>query len=253
MSRWLIMGLGLLLELLLLGRGLQTRLFKRYYFFYIYILSVTLFTAVMMVANGTAPTTLYVRWYWPFQLATLVTGYGILLEILNHVLAPYPGAERFARFCGLGAFGAILCFALLAPVALPHWSAGTVVEFERDLRSVQAVFICGLLAVIFYYGVGIGRNMKGMIMGYGLYILTSLVSLAVASFGGRSFDQIWDVVQPLSFAISLVMWLVALWSYCPNPAPDHRIYLEEDYGALVARTKTVMGAIRTYIGKAARA
>jgi hypothetical protein len=252
MSRWLIMGLGLLLELLLLSRGLQTRLFKRYYFFYIYILSVTLFTAVMMVANGTAQT-LYVRWYWPFQLATLITGYGILLEILNHVLTPYPGAERFARFCGLGAFGAIVCFALLAPLFAPHWSAGTVVEFERDLRSVQAVFICGLLAVIFYYGIGIGRNMQGMIMGYGLYILTSLFSLAVASFGGRSFDRVCYVVQALSFVISLVLWLVALWSYCPNPAPDHMIHLEEDYGALVERTKTVMGAIRTYIGKAARA
>ena len=252
MSRWLIMSLGLLLAFLLLSRGLQTRLIKRYYFFYTYIASVIFFTAFMMFANWTAKS-LYDRWYWPLQLATLVTGYGILLEILNHVLAPYPGAERFARFCGLGAFGSILSFALLAPLVLPHWSRGTVIEFERDLRSVQAMFICGLLAVIFYYGIGMGRNMKGMIMGYGLYILTSLLSLAVRSYAGTQVDQIWHVVQPFSFNISLVIWLVALWSYCPDPTPDHRILLEEDYGALVARTKGVMGAIRAYIGKAARA
>jgi len=251
MSRWLIMGLGLLLEFLLLGRGLQVRLIRRYYFFYVYVASVIFFTAVMMLVNWTAPS-LYERWYWPLQLGTLITGYGILLEILNHVLAPYPGAERFARFSGLGAFGAILSFALLAPLVVPHWSRGSI-EFERDLRSVQAVFICGLLAVIFYYGIGMGRNMKGMIMGYGLYILTSLVSLAVRSYAGTRFDQIWQVIQPLSFNVSLVIWLLALWSYCPNPTPDHMIPLEEDYGALVARTKGVMGAIRTYIGKAERA
>jgi len=247
MSRWLIMGLGLLLEFSLLGRGLQTRLIKRYYFFYLYVASVIFFTAVMMLANWTAPS-LYNRWYWPLQLGTLVTGYGILLEILNHVLAPYPGAERFARFSGLGAFGTILTFALLAPLVAPHWSRGTIIEFERDLRSVQAMFICGVLAVIFYYGIGMGRNMKGMILGYGLYILTSLMSLAVRSYAGTRLGQIWDVVQPLSFDISLVIWLVALWSYCPNPTSDHMIHLEEDYGALVERTKDVMGAIRGYIG-----
>lgn len=252
MSGWLIMGFGLLLEFLLVGRGVQARLIKRYYFFYLYIASVIIFTAVMVVANGLAPA-IYNRWYWPLQLGTLVAGYGILLEILNHVLAPYPGAERFARFSGMGAFGAIFCFALLAPLVMPRWSPGTVIEFERDLRSVQAVFICGLLAVIFYYGVGIGRNMKGMIMGYGLYIFTSLVSLAVRSYAGKPFDRIWDVIQPLSFDISLIMWLVALWSYCPNPAPGHTIHLEEDYEALVARTKSVMGAIRAYIGRVARA
>ncbi|HXW62740.1 MAG TPA: hypothetical protein VEJ45_09085 [Candidatus Acidoferrales bacterium] len=250
MSIWLIMGLGLLLELLLLIRGLRARLIQRYYFFYIYIASVTFVTGAAMLLNGTAPA-LYDRWYWPLQLGTLITGYGILLEILNHVLAPYPGAERFARFSGIGAFGAILCFALVSPLIAPHWSPGTIIEFERDLRSVQAIFICSLLAVVFYYGIGIGRNMNGMIMGYGLYILTSLFSLTIRSYAGKPLDQIW-LIQPLSFNISLIIWLIALWSYCPNPAPDHMIHLEEDYGALVARTKGVMGAIRAYIGKAAR-
>jgi hypothetical protein len=252
MSRWLIMGLGLLLEFFLLIRSLQARLIRQYYFFYIYVASVIFFTAAMLLANWTGPS-MYGRWYWPLQLATSITGYGILLEILKHVLAPYPGAERFARFTGMAAFGAILSFALLAPLLTPGWSSGSVIEFERNLRSVQAVFICCLLAVIFYYGIGMGRNMKGMIVGYGLYILTSLVSLAVRAYAGRSFDQIWDVIQPLSFDISLIMWLIALWSYCPNPEPDRMIHLEEDYGAVVAKTKSVMGAIRAYIGKAARA
>jgi hypothetical protein len=251
---WLIMGSGLLLELLLLGRGWQARLIRRYYFFYAYIGSVIFFTVAMIAVkvNWTAPT-VYQRWYWPLQLATLVTGYGILLEILNHVLAPYPGAERFARFAGVGAFGAVFCFALLAPLVAPFWSPGTVIEFERDLRSVQAIFLCGLLGIIFFYGIGIGRNMKGMIMGYGLYIFTSLVSLAIRSYAGMPFNSIWMRVQPLSFDVCLITWLIALWSYCPNPIPDPKIHLEEDYGALVARTKSVIGAVRAYIGKAARA
>jgi len=195
----------------------------------------------------------YYKWYWPLQLATLVTGYGILLEILNHVLAPYPGADRFARISGLVAFGVIFCFAVIAPIVFPRLSTGTVIEFERDLRSVQALFIFGLLALIFYYGIPIGRNMKGMVLGYGVYIVSSLVSLAVRAYAGHSFATIWRVAQPLSYDASLVIWLVALWSYCPNPVPDPSIHLEEDYEALASRTKIVIGMIRTYIGKAARA
>ena len=254
MSRWLIPSAGDLVELLLLFRAVQGHLFRRYYFFFSYVVSVILASVILGAVLMTEPgSPHYQRWYWPVQFATLVTGYGILLEILNHVLAPYPGAERFARISGLAAFGVIFCFALLAPVIIPRWSPGTVIEFERDLRCVQAIFIFGLLAVIFYYGIPIGKNMKGMIMGYGLYIFTSLVSLALRSYAGTAFDRVWDVVQPLSFVASLVIWLVALWSYCPNPAPDPNIRLEEDYEALVLRTKGLIGTIRSYLGKAARA
>ena len=254
MSRWLIPAAGEVLQLLLLVRGARAHLVGRYRFFYFYLGSVVLISIIMTAVFAMAPgSLLYQRWYWPLQFLTLVTGYGVLLEIMNHVLRPYQGAERFAKFSGVAAFGAIFCFALIAPRIMPHWSPGTVIEFERDLRCVQALFICGLLAVVFYYAIPMGTNMKGMVMGYGLYILTSLMSLAVRAYAGTGFDRVWDIAQPLSFDVSLLIWLVALWSYCPNPVPDHTIHLEEDYEALVARTKSVMGAIRAHIGKAASA
>jgi hypothetical protein len=252
MLSWLITSAGVSLEVLLLLRGLRVSVVRKYYFFYSYIFCSILATGSGVLILLVMPH-LYRQWYWSIQLGTLVLGYGILLEILNHVLAPYPGAERFARTSGLVALGAIFGFALIAPVIMPHWSPGTVIEFERDLRSVQAIFICGLLAVIFYYGIPIGRNMKGIILGYGLYIVTSLMALAVRSYAGMSFNAIWRIAQPLSLDVSLVIWLVALWSYCPNPVPDPTIHLEEDYEALVSRTRSVIGAIRTYLGKAARA
>jgi hypothetical protein len=250
--RWIVPGLGLLLELLLLLRSVRGHLFRKYYLFFSYILSVMLSSALLVVVLVVTsdPREVYQRWYWPLQFITLVAGYGILLEILNHVLAPYPGAERFARMMGIAAFGGIFCFALIAPRVVPQWSAGTVIEFERDLRCVQALFICGLFAVMAYYAIPMGKNMKGMVVGYGLYVVTSLMSLAVRSYAGTPFNRVWNIVQPLSFDASLLIWVMALWSYCPNPVPDHTIQLEQDYEALVARTKSVMTTIRTYLGKA---
>ena len=249
---WLVEGAGLLTQILLLFRGLRGGMFRRYYFFYTYITSAMLASLVMVWIILNSPG-LYGKWYWLMQISTLVTGYGILLEIMNHVLAPYPGAERCARICGIVAFGVIFCFAVLAPVVTPRWSPGTVIEFERDLRSVQSLFICGLLALIFYYGIPIGKNMKGMVVGYGVYIVTSLMSLAVRAYAGPSFTSVWRVVQPVSLDVSLMIWLVALWSYCPNPVPDSNIPLEQDYEALVTKTRSVIVAIRDHFRKAARA
>jgi hypothetical protein len=245
---WIIWSAGILMEALLLLRAFQARLLGKYSLFYLYSASVLLM-ALLLVFPGP-----YENWYWQAQFLTLIVGYGILLEILNHVLTPYPGAEKFARISGVVAFGAILCFALVHPLIKSQWSAdGTMVELERDLRTVQAIFLFLLACVISYYGITIGRNMKGMMLGYGLYIATSLVTLAVRAYAGTSFfDEMHKVIQPLSFDISLVVWLAALWAYHPNPVPESGIQLEADYEACVARTRRMMGGMRASLGKVAR-
>ncbi len=235
---------GIVLESLLLFRSLRTRLVVKYPFFYAYSGAVLLMAILLLFPS------LYHRWYWGTQFFTLILGYGILLEILNHALAPYPGAERFARMAGLAAFGLITCFAVLFPLIRSRWSvASTMHELERDLRTVQAVFIFALLAVISYYRIALGKNMKGMIGGYGLYVGTSLMSLALGSYSARLFGEASRIFRPLTFDISLIIWVVALWTYSRDPAPESGIRLEGDYEALVARTRSAM---RSYLRKTVR-
>jgi hypothetical protein len=180
-------------------------------------------------------------------------GCGIVLEIFRHVLRPYPGAEKFATAVGLVTFSAIFAFAFLYRLLAPDWSpSGTVIELERDVRTVQAIFLFGIFAVISYYQIPIGKNLKGMTAGYGLYILTSLVTLAVRSYAGPQFNNVWNVIQPLSYDASLLVWVVSMWSYHPNPVPDAAIRLEEDYEALAARTKRALGTMRSRLAKAGR-
>jgi hypothetical protein len=235
---------GIVLELLLLVRSLQTRLIGKYPFFYTYSGAVLLMAILLLFPD------LYHRWYWSTQFFTLILGYGILLEILNHALAPYPGAERFARMTGLVAFGLITSFVVIFPIIRSRWSvASTMQDLERDFRTVQAVFIFGLAAVISYYRIALGKNMKGMIGGYGLYISTSLMSLALGSYSANLFRGASRVFRPFTFDISLIIWVVALWSYSPDPTPESGICLEQDYEAFVAKTRTAM---RSYLRTATR-
>lgn len=252
----IMMWCGNALQAIILYRAFRTRILRTYPFFFAYIAaSLTSFFALSIVylINSGSYFGLYATWYWPIQLTTLILGCGIVLEILRHVLSSYPGAEQFALFSGIAAFGGAFCLGLVAPLVMTGWSAaGAMVELERNLRTAQAVLLFGILAVIAYYQIPIGRNMKGMILGYGTYIGTSLFALAVRAYAGAWLQIIWVFAQPISFMISLSIWLVMLWSYHPNPAPESNIPLELDYEALAAKTKGMIGAMRSHLAKAGR-
>ncbi|HEY6443670.1 MAG TPA: hypothetical protein VIY66_10060 [Candidatus Acidoferrales bacterium] len=248
MLQSVIWWVGIVLALLILVGGYRARLLFRYPFFYAYAASV-FFVWTVLYFPYILRSPSYNSWYWGAEFLTLVVGYGILLEILNHVLGPYPGAAKFARTIGVIAFALVVCFAWLYPRLFPQWSAGTSVEFERDLRTVQALFLGGLLVVVSYYRIAISRNMKGLIAGYGLYIATSLVTLALRSYAGMSFDTFWKIAEPLSYDISLLIWLVALRSYSPTPVPYSGINLDANYQELVTRTRS---AVRSHFRKTAR-
>ncbi len=243
---------GIFLECMILVRALQKRLLRRFPYFYSYAVCVLIGTVLSSVIRVVHPSS-YPTYYWSAQFVTLLFGYGILLEIIQHVLSPYPGAERFARRTGVGLLAGILCFALVYSRVAPGATPGhIVVEFERDLRTVQTLLLVSLLAVISHYGIPIGRNMKGMILGYGLYIGTSLISLAVRAYAGAWLATLWVFAQPISFTLSLLIWMVALWSYAANPAPEPRTEIEGDYRELAFRTRALIHTMRTHLFKTVR-
>lgn len=249
---YLIWWCGIALESLVLFRGLQKRRSARYPFFYLYTASVLLFSVPLyFLYFGHSAS--YPAWYWTQQFITLITGYGVLLEIFHHVLSAWPGPERIARAVGMGVFVVVFGFSVLYPLITSKWStAETIVEFERDLRTVQSVLLLAILGVISYYGLPIGRNMRGMIIGYGLYIGASLSALAIRSHAGPSSYLAWYRVQALSFNIAALIWVITLWSYEPNPRPSVATRFEMDYESLAAKTRNMVGVMRSYLARSAR-
>lgn len=242
----IIWWLGPCLQALVLFRGFRGRTLSKYHFFHIYVASgclgnIFLYAYYVWCRDYGA----YQKAYWIVQFATLMIGCGIVLEIFRHILSPYPGADKFASIIVLATFGAIFCFALTYQFLAPDWSTtkGSVVELERDVRTVQAIFLVVILAVVSYYRLPVGKNLHGMISGYGLYIVTSLFTLAIRAYAGPRFNTAWSVIQPFSFDFSLVIWLLALWSYAPGPAPDPSVPLGRDYDQLAARTRRALASV----------
>jgi hypothetical protein len=251
MSALVLFWIGNILQFAILWRGVRTSTLRKYSYFYAYVLSVLSSFALTIIYLINRPS--YNRWYWPIQFVTLFFGCGVVIEIFRHVLSPYPGAEKLAKAAAFTAFGAVFCLAIIfAVLHLNPTSSAAAIELERNVRAVQAVLLFAILAVILSYRVPIGRNILGMIVGYGIYIAVSLISRSIEAFAGGWLRLVWLYVQPLSFEASLAIWLMALWSYHPNPAPDPSIQIEADYEMLASRTRRALQATRSYLGGAFR-
>jgi hypothetical protein len=250
MLSWAVWSIGFLLQVVILFRSLRARILTVYPYFFAYMVSVLVGAASICVVWLLGRNS-YQSVYWGVQFLTLLVGCGIILEIFKHELSPYRGAEKFATAVGLATFGVVFCFAVAYRFIEPSTNRA-LFELERNVRTVQALLLFAILVVIAYYRIPTGKNLKGMIAGYGLYIVTSLFTLAIRAYAGPQFNSSWNIIQPLSFDLSLTIWMVALWSFHPNPLPDPAIPLEGDYEALAARTRRALVAMRSHLTRTAR-
>src|SRR5271156_957524 len=185
---------GMLFEFLLLVRCVQTRTLTKYIYFYAYIFCVFAVSTVLYIERSKP--NFYEAWYWPTQFATLVIGFGVMLEVVRQALDAYPGAKRFAWRASCAVFAVTFCYVEWHVVRRTEWStAAATVELERDLRVIEALVLATVLAIVFYYRIELGKNVTGMILGFGAYVGVSLTTLALRAYGGSQFDTAWGLLQ----------------------------------------------------------
>ena len=237
---------GVFFEALILLRGLQGRTLAKYPFFYLYIASLFLSDGGLYFVYRIRPAS-YPQWNWNAGLLNILLGCGILLETFTHVLLPYPGAEKFARRAGLVVFALIFAFVAITSSVAPDTFHSRLMNshLERNLLAVQALFLSFVVVIIRYYGILLGRNLRGMILGYGLCISMTLMAFSVRFYAGPSFNRIWIYLQPLSYLCSLLIWTGAVWRFYPGPLPDPAVPLEPSYESFVSVTEGMMGAMRS--------
>ena len=239
------------LETLLLARGFRGRLFGRYPVFYAYIFFVCSQSLIRFSFYHSRPQ-LYPPLYWVTEYLGVLIGCGVVFEIYRVGLDAYPGTARMARnLLGL-VFLLTFTKVLVETWNDPHWwSMATNLELESVLRTVQAVGLGALVLLFFCYSIPFGRNLRGVLLGYGLFIGESAIWLTFASSGGNRFLDIWFYFHPVSYFVVLGVWATHLWSYAPNPEPKRAVLLEEQYQGIAAETSRRLREGRDYLAKVA--
>jgi hypothetical protein len=239
-------------EAVLLYRAIRGRFFGKYPVFYIYLAYVFAYEVAAFCVYTFDPG-FYSKFYWGLQYVSITIGYCVIWEVYRQVFKPYPGASRIARALLAGILIFVVCKVILNGVY--NVSLTSVLhrapEYERYLRVVQAALLVTIVALIAYYSIPIGRNLKGMILGYGLYIGLTIMQLGLRAYLGEWFQPIWKHLAWVSYTAALVTWCVTLWSYQPSPEPT-RTGPEYDYQQLATQTSRMMSQVRSGISRAMR-
>jgi hypothetical protein len=245
-------GVCIVLEGLLLVRGARANLFQKFPLFYCYI-SWVLTKDLLSIPIYTHIPSLYPSFYWVMAFLLAAMSYGILMEIYNQSLKNYPGVAKFFRIFLLIMFVVIAAKVSMGSLDNAHVSFGRVVaDLERNLRQLQAVLLCWLLFIFLYYKIVVGKNLRGLVLGYSLLIATDLIALTFISHPATGFAALMREAVPVFYALSLAVWLSALWASRPDAVTDVPCGIEEDYERLSEETRIMLIRARAHIARVAR-
>lgn len=243
---------GITIEAVILARALFGKLLKQYPAFYSYLLFVWLQSILRFSVYHVRPQ-LYLKVFWTTEWLGVLVGCAVVFEIYRVGLRAYPGTARLAR--NLLAFVLLLAF-MKATVEAGNnplwWSTASTLDLELALRVVQALALIALVALFLFYAIPFGRNLQGILLGYGLFLGESVVWLSFAPRSSESFRAFWSHIQASSYFIVLVVWALHLWSYVPDPEPKVAVRLEEQYQRMAAATSRRLQEARGYLAKAVR-
>jgi len=238
------------LEAIILLRLLYLRSFRKYLLFSSYLFLILVRSLVDLYVLQ-FHSELYSRVYWYFtEPLSSVLGSLVIFELYRNLLEQYPGAARIARRIIAIVFALLVSRFIVQVSSGQGWElAAKVMVLERDLRIVQSVFLVGILALIHHYALSVGRNLKGMIGGYGIYIGLQIMSITLRSQLGDSAQAWWIYVHPLCYLLVLGIWVVALWRYDPMPSAHREAGPELDYRTILGRTLAQLDEARSSLSK----
>lgn len=243
---------GITIEAVILARGLFGKLLKQYPAFYMYLLFVWMQSLLRFSVYHARPL-LYQRFFWITEYLGVLAGCAVVFEIYRVGLRAYPGTARLAR--NLLAFVLLLAF-VKATIETGNnplwWSTATTLDLELALRVVQALALLALVVLFLFYAIPFGRNLRGILLGYGLFLGESVVFFSLASKNWEAFRAFWAHIHPASYFVVLLVWAGHLWAYVPNPEPQRAVQLEEQYQRMAAATSRRLQEARGYLAKAVR-
>jgi hypothetical protein len=246
-------SLCIVVEGLLLVRAMGTGLFRRLPLFYGYIACVFAKDLLSIPIYKHLPS-LYPAFYYTAELILAAMGYGILAEIYSRSLEAYPGVARFFRIFFVVVFLAVVIGVGVATLGTGPASFDRVVAgLEQYLRQFQALLLSCLLVLFMYYRVGVGKNLRGLVIGYSLLVGSEVITLTFALNASTGFGALMRQAEPAFYLISLFVWMASLWSVQEDGPPVLPCRIEQDYERLAALATMVLLRARAQLERMVRA
>lgn len=245
MFAYFIWWTAIALEVVILFRGAMTGLLQKYPLFFTYVGCVLLKEIIGLLTSVLAPK-LYEPLYWPADLATIVASYAVLVEIFRWSTRHKAGIRRLTQRALLIVFAVTVGYAA-SNFAHDKFSSPSraFAALGRDLRYVEAAVLLLMLWLLLRYRIPLGHNLQGLLTGYSFWVGINVVNLAFWFVPGNEFSNLLRGLLPTTYAVTLGVWCVTLWSAYPESVQPTETKIERDYELLAAKTQTVLARMST--------
>jgi hypothetical protein len=220
---------SLVLIVLLIGRDVRRRLVALTLFMGICIArdAVSFFVVHTSFVHSVA--WFYIYWASEFILSTMYLF--MIAEISKRFLSDYPSIRRSAS-------------TLLTLVALPliSWTVFSamrhaghprlfIMNGEQALALTIMIILLILMGIVAYYRLSLPPLYRLVLVGIGIYG-SVVVAADQVELNNRSADSIVDYMRRGAFAISLVVWMYAVWRWAEDSTPQHDLIPQSKYDDL---------------------
>lgn len=242
MATTLIWCSAIVLEGFLLWRGTSNGLLKRYPLFFTYLACVLAREAFGLLIYQFSYDA-YSLFYWPADLVTILASCLVIFEIFRSATRHKPGIRRLTQTALLAVFLLTITYAA-TDFAHDHFMtlSRAVADLGRDFRYVEAGILLAMLWLLARYRLQLGRNARGLMIGYSFYLALNVVNLAFLFQDGND-SALLRGLDPITYLITLGIWCVALWSPYPEPVQPSETEIESDYEALAAKTRQALSRL----------
>lgn len=217
---WSLTLIGLVTLSLLVWRARVARLLSLFPVFYSYIIYVLCGTVTLTVIYVIRP-----RWYatgfWFHELVCVLVEFAVLVEIADHMFQPFPAIRHLGRALTLLISFTFALVYILPAILQRHEPGATLLDFALRASVTKAVILAGLVFTAHRFGLRLGRNVAGLMLGFSIYLGVNVANFAAAqNFGQALYIRILWVMSPIAFTLCLLVWTIALWELAPMPRTD---------------------------------
>jgi len=156
--------------------------------------------------------------FWLYFLLSIVVEFAVLVEVSDHLFEPFPAIRQLGRALTIIiSFGFGLIY-ILPAILNSHGRHSALLSFALRASLTKAVILGALLLAAHHYGLKLGRNVAGLILGFSIYLGVNIANFAADQFFYHLYDSVLWVMTPLAYTLCLTVWLVALWDFAPVAA-----------------------------------
>ena len=193
-------------------------LWKGLWRWYPYFSFLVLFIIIRSLLFFVVPPSEYANIYWKTDTVDVVLRFLVVWEVFRHI---FPNG--FVLNVVLSRRFTVAIAALMTLAVGTFWSYQTYsrahsvwAALERSSNFTQAVMTLGLLLAARYYGISLGRQLRGIAVAFGAWASISTANNAMIDLF-RSFLPYWQILHSLSFVALISTWTWALWMLAPEP------------------------------------